>query len=79
MLLSYVNFSSVNLIMLVEFDIMLFIHEICFVHMRSPVFCPSLGITNRNTVILVMLMMHDTIWMEGMLMGAELLLSLLKG
>lgn len=32
-----------------------------------------------NTVILVMLMMHDTIWMEGMLMGAELLLSLLKG
>jgi hypothetical protein len=48
-------------------------------HMRSPVFCPSLGITNRNTVILVMLMMHDTIWMEGMLMGAELLLSLLKG
>jgi hypothetical protein len=47
--------------------------------MRSPVFCPSLGITNRNTVILVMLMMHDTIWMEGMLMGAELLLSLLKG
>lgn len=32
-----------------------------------------------NTVMPVMLMMHDTISMEGMLMGVELLLSLLKG